>query len=397
MFFAVAISNPFRRVAIGNLLCLARMSSQALMIAFATLLASATVQAHEVRPSIADFEITEGRINLEIRLVAEAMLARIDLSELADTNDAPEADDYTALRDLPPAELEAKFRSAWPELSKGITIEAAGKRLAPALEGLSVPEVGDTAISRDTILSLSAPLPDGDAPVVLGWDSAYGTLVLRQKGPMDTAYTGVLSKGELSAPIPREGRVETTFLQVATDYIVLGFEHILPKGLDHILFVLGLFFFSLHLRPLLIQVTMFTLAHTITLALGALKIVAINPAIVEPLIAASIAFVAIENILSTKMKPWRVGVIFVFGLLHGLGFASMLNELGLSDSYFITSLVSFNLGVELGQLTVISAAFLLLGLPFGKKPWWRKGIQIPASALISLVAIYWVIERTILA
>jgi hypothetical protein len=174
---------------------------------------------------------------------------------------------------------------------------------------------------------------------------------------------------------------------------VIGFEHILPKGLDHILFVLGLFFLSLNWRPLLFQVTAFTLAHTVTLALGMLGILRLSPGIVEPLIAASIVYVGVENILMRGLSPWRPAIVFAFGLLHGLGFASVLGEIGLESGRFVSGLIGFNIGVELGQLSVIAIAFVLLALPFGRKPWWRNRIAIPASAVIAAIGAYWFFER----
>jgi len=354
-------------------------------------------QAHQVRPSIRDFDLGADEVRLDITVMLEARLAGIDLSAVADTDEAENAQDYTDLRALPADALATLLREQWATIAPGIIIRAGEATVPTELIRIEVPEVGDVELPRDSLLSLRAALPADGSEVQMGWAPEYGPLVLRQAGSIETAYTGYLDSGDLTPPLPREGVLEQSMATVVVDYLVLGFEHILPKGLDHILFVLGLFFFSLAFRPLLIQITMFTLAHTVTLAMGALGMVAINPAVVEPLIAASIAFIAIENILTTKMQPWRPFVIFGFGLLHGLGFASMLNDIGLSQSHFITSLISFNVGVEIGQLTVIALAFLLLAVPFGRKPWWRKGIQIPASVLISLVAIWWVIERTVLA
>jgi hypothetical protein len=150
----------------------------------------------------------------------------------------------------------------------------------------------------------------------------------------------------------------------------------------------------MRLRPLLWQVTAFTLAHTVSLALATLKIVAVPAEIVEPLIAASIVYVAVENILWQKLTPWRPLVVFGFGLLHGLGFASVLGEVGLDPARFLTGLIGFNIGVELGQLAVILGAFLVVGFWFGTRPWYRRAIQIPASVAIALTGGYWFVERT---
>jgi hypothetical protein len=191
------------------------------------------------------------------------------------------------------------------------------------------------------------------------------------------------------------GLEQKTRMQVVAQYIGLGFTHILPKGLDHILFVLGLFLLSTRWKPLLIQVTAFTLAHTITLGLSIYGIVSLSPAIVEPLIAASIAYVAIENLVTAELKPWRAFVVFGFGLLHGLGFAGVLHEIGLPRSEFLTALLSFNVGVELGQLAVIVSAWLLVGLWWKTRSWYRARLVQPLSALIAAVGVYWTLERII--
>jgi hypothetical protein len=176
-------------------------------------------------------------------------------------------------------------------------------------------------------------------------------------------------------------------------YIYQGFIHILPQGLDHILFVLALFLLATKTSTLLWQVSAFTLAHTITLALGIFGIFNLPSNIVEPLIALSIAFVAIENIFQQKLTKWRLPIVFVFGLLHGLGFASVLVDLGLPESEYVSSLISFNIGVELGQITVILIA-LLATRWIANKPEYRNYVVIPASMIISGIALFWFYERT---
>jgi hypothetical protein len=176
-------------------------------------------------------------------------------------------------------------------------------------------------------------------------------------------------------------------------YTKLGFTHIIPKGFDHILFVAGLCLLSPKIKPMLWQATAFTVAHSITLALSMKNIFVVPGAVAEPIIALSIVFVAVENMLISQLKPWRVILVFLFGLIHGMGFASSLNEIGLPNGKFFTSVLSFNLGVELGQMTVIAAVFFLLIIPFKNKPWYRKKIVYGLSACIALVAAYWVVER----
>lgn len=176
-------------------------------------------------------------------------------------------------------------------------------------------------------------------------------------------------------------------------YLVLGYKHILPLGFDHILFVLSLFLLSPKLKPVLWQATAFTIAHSVTLGLAMYNVIKIPPYIIEPLIAVSIMYVALENIFSPRLKTSRIGVVFLFGLVHGLGFAGALGSLGLPQNAYLLSLIMFNVGVELGQLTVILLAYFLLARWFGKKPYYRKVVVIPLSAIIASIAAFWTIQR----
>lgn len=178
-------------------------------------------------------------------------------------------------------------------------------------------------------------------------------------------------------------------------YVKIGVGHILPGGLDHILFVLALFFSTTRLRPLIIQISAFTVAHTATLALVASGVLSLPASVVEPLIAATIAFVAIENIVFKDMTRWRPGVVFAFGLIHGMGFAGFFGSLGLPEGQFWSALIGFNVGVEIGQLSVILAAFLLF-LPVRRwlsERGYRHMFAWPASGLIGLTGLYWAVER----
>lgn len=181
-------------------------------------------------------------------------------------------------------------------------------------------------------------------------------------------------------------------IQSLWTYLRVGFVHIIPLGLDHIFFVFGLFLLAPKVRPLLIQVSAFTIAHTLTLALSMYGVLSLSSDMVEPLIALSIAFVAIENIITDKIHRWRPVLIFLFGLLHGLGFAGVLGEIGLPQSEFLFALVFFNIGVEFGQLIVLILAFILIG-SFRKRDWYRSRLTVPASGVIGLVGLYWTIQR----
>jgi hypothetical protein len=176
-------------------------------------------------------------------------------------------------------------------------------------------------------------------------------------------------------------------------YLQLGFEHIVPMGLDHILFVLSLFLLSPTLKPILWQATAFTIAHTVTLGLSMYQIINPPAQIVEPLIALSILYVAVENMVSRQLRTSRLVVVFLFGLVHGMGFAGALGQLGLPQSSYVSSLLLFNLGVELGQILVIVLAWFLLAKWFGNKAYYRKLIVMPLSMIIGIISVYWIIER----
>jgi hypothetical protein len=221
--------------------------------------------------------------------------------------------------------------------------------------------------------------------------------VIRLQGASDDAggdeviYSEFVRAGATSQPIAVEG-TQRSALQVLANYVEAGFLHVLPLGLDHILFVVGLFLLSPRLKPLLWQVSAFTAAHTITLALGATGVVVLPSAPVEFLIAASIAYVAIENLFTARLRPWRPALVFGFGLLHGLGFAGVLAEFGLPEEQFVLALVAFNVGVEIAQLTVIGLCFLAVGWAM-RRPWYRPAIVAPASVAIAAMAVYWMAER----
>lgn len=377
-------------------LAAARGKSIAWWLGWLLLLVPAAVTAHEVQPSVASLSLEDGRARLDLRLNAEALLAGIDLDGVTDTDETAGSDTYDALRMLPPEEITARLRAAWEGLAPGMAVTTEDGRAVPMrIDAIEASEIGDASLARPTRVLLDGALPEGTLAVRFHWGDGQGPLALRHVG-VEGGYAGYLAGGETSPPIPLAGGAAQSGWSVFADYIPVGFAHILPMGLDHILFVLGLFFLTPRMRPLLWQITAFTAAHTVTLALGALGWVAIRPEIIEPLIAASIVFVAVENLLSDHLSRLRPVVVFVFGLLHGLGFASVLGEFGLPEGQFVPALLGFNLGVEFGQVTVVALAWLAVGAWFGRKPWYRARIAMPASVLIGLIGLYWVLERTVL-
>ena len=351
-------------------------------------------RAHEVQPTIADLSVADGQVLLELRVNLEALLAGIDLDTVEDTDNAENAADYDDLRSLPPARIADRapeLLATWNALP---LLSADGAPLTLDSLSVAVPEDVDPELPRASLWQLGAAPPAGTDSLQVTWPEGAGALVLRQQA-VEEPYTGYLSGGETSPEITLAGGDAQSGWEAFASYIPVGFDHILPKGLDHILFVLGLFFLSTRLRPLIWQVTAFTLAHTVTLALGALGWVNVPGAIVEPLIAASITYVAVENIFHSGLNRWRPLVIFGFGLLHGLGFASVLGDFGLPAGQFIPALIGFNIGVELGQLAVIAIAFLLVGWAM-KRDWYRRVIAVPASLVIAAVGAYWFVERVFL-
>lgn len=356
-----------------------------------------TAAAHEVQPAVADVEINGERVTITLRAALEPMIAGVNLSAVEDTDDSPLSGENDALRALSSDELSAAFSTAWPSIAENMTLQSGGADLLITLEGVDVPPVGDVEIRRDSTLTLTADLPAGDDPVIFGFDAELGGVIVRQIAEGE-AYEAFLTNGALTDPMPREGVAQQTLAEVAQRYVVSGFVHVVPDGLDHILFVLGLYFFALAWRPLLWQVTSFTVAHTLTLFLattGAIVVPGEWMWLVETIIAASIVWIGVENIIGDKEKKigWgRIGVVFAFGLVHGLGFASVLSEFGLGD-WLIASLAFFTVGLEIGHLTVIAVAFLLFGLPFGARSFYRSAFVVPGSLAIAMIGAYWVLNR----
>ncbi|MFL6261351.1 MAG: HupE/UreJ family protein [Thermoanaerobaculia bacterium] len=301
---------------------------------------------------------------------------------------------YGPIRGLTP-EVDQRFGKFLRTLTDNGTILFDGAPVQPRVE--IVPPAADDPPERAT-LRLRGPIPAGSRSFNWKEEGALGRLgtyplILLIEGEESSTWQW-LDAGATSPDFSlAKAAVPPTRSQVVRQYLTLGFTHIVPEGPDHILFVLGIFLLSRRLKPILQQVTAFTVAHTLTLALSIYGVVRLSPSIVEPLIALSIVFVAVENILVPELRPSRIALVFCFGLLHGLGFAGVLSEMGLPRSELLTALLSFNLGVEGGQLAVISIAFLLVGLPFRRQAWYRQRVVVPASCLIAAVGLYWSVQR----
>lgn len=364
------------------------------MVSLLLMMMAMSAHAHEIRPAVATAVFTEGRYRIELAANLEALLAQVGPQHAA-SEASPSAARYEMLRALPPRELRRRFDAFHETFSTGVALEFDRQRSQPRIESVDIPEIGDTRVARLSRVVLSGAIPPGARVFQWTYAPAFGASVLRIQAA-DGVTAQWLAEGRQSAPYPlATARQEAGRAEIAVRYLTLGFSHILPLGLDHILFVLGLFLLSPRLRPLLIQISAFTVAHTLTLALSLYEVLALSPRVVEPLIALSIIYVAVENIVTPRLHPWRPFVVFGFGLLHGMGFAGVLKEIGLPRSEFLTGLLGFNLGVELGQLAVIVLAYLLIGRWCKDPQVYRARVARPASAMIALTGVYWTAARVL--
>ena len=366
---------------------------------FFFLFISLSLKSHEIKPSIADFSINESSLTFEIRLNAELILSGIDASDIQNTDNSNLSYKYDDLRKLPDNDLKENIMSNWDNISQNIYIKLDGDVQELNLLSIEIINQRNYEVTRDTIISFHIPLDKKNTSFSFSMSKKFGSIILREQNlnkNVDQLYTNYLNSGDASDLINLNHTVALTKINSFIKYLFLGIEHIIPKGLDHMLFIIGLFLFSNLIRPLLLQVTMFTIAHTITLVIASLSLINVNASIVEPLIALSIVYIGVENIFkkysNTKIRYY---VIFLFGLLHGLGFALVLKDVGLDYSNLLMNLVSFNIGVEIAQIFILFLLYLTIGLFFSKKKYYKLIFQIPLSLFISLIAIYWFVERII--
>jgi hypothetical protein len=348
----------------------------------------------------------DGRFEVRVRFDTLAFA-------LNDTSDRMPDPPMNALLDGPRAELERRMTAARVHFMRHFQLEANGRPVAIA--ALHFPTTDDVLAWKaanheprlPVLLSaeVSGQLPPDTTRIAFSFPEIIGTIVLAVERPGEEAWTGPLEPGATSNELPVA--LSTTagasalpviagskwnWLETLGRFVVLGFEHIVPRGLDHVLFVLGLFLLGTRLSALLWQVTAFTVAHSVSLGLSLYGVVRLPPTVVEPLIAFSIVLVAVDNLRSAGLRWWRLPVVFAFGLVHGMGFAGALLDLGVSRHDFPPMLVGFNLGVELGQLAVIAAAFALVGWLRSRAD-YRRLVVIPGSVAIGCIALIWTIAR----
>jgi hydrogenase/urease accessory protein HupE len=384
-----------RHTALQTLICLFGLLVVAII--------PAPVLADIVKPALVEISVnTNGTYKVEVRASLEAMLTGIN-SRYRNTRDAPNAAAYDELRVLQAEDLQIAFEPFKQRFTESIRLEFDDQPAALTITRMEIPEPGYTKVPRISVLYLEGELDRSASSVSWYYPEAFGDNAVRVR-QIDTTNEKWhwsdwqwLRKDNPSEPFSlTEVFTRQPVSAVIKTYLVAGFEHIVPKGLDHILFILGIFLLSIKLRPLLWQVTMFTVAHTITLGMSTAGIVSLPANIVEPLIALSIAWIGIENIFARSLHNSRLLLVFAFGLLHGMGFASVLQDFGMPDEAFLTALLSFNVGVELGQLAVITLAFLSVGLWFGNRSWYRHVVVVTGSATIAVIGLYWTYDRIVI-
>ena len=349
---------------------------------FAWVLCAAALHAHEIGTSRVSVNF-DPRGNYAIEIITDA----VSLVEKLQPGPPPQPN---------AAQLQTQLNAAAATFRRRVKLKFDEVEASPSITFTTAPGNDPTTVFATIHLNGQTPPNAHTVSWNYGWTFATYPLTIRTPGntagSVEWLEGGQSSKPfDIGEPATLGSRWDTI-----KRYVVLGFTHILPHGLDHMLFVLGLYLLSGRARSVLLQVSAFTVAHSITLGLSMYGILTLPSKVVEPLIAISIAYVAIENIFQSELKSWRVALVFAFGLLHGLGFAGALQELGLPRSEFLIALLSFNVGVEAGQLTVIAVAFLLVGWYCSKQTWYRSRVVVPASLAIACTAVYWTVQRIFL-
>ena len=348
------------------------------------------VRAHEIGTTRVSIVFHDGR-SYDIEIVTDAP----SLVEKLEAMAGPQRPAMQA-PNLSPAALGDRLFALDDIFRRRVTVAFDDSAVHPAITYAVSPAVDATSPVLATI-RLTGQVPRDASHFTWLYSWTFVSYALTVKGnPNDNPATQWLEGGQASAPLSLPPP-PSPFSRVSTAwrYFTLGFTHIAPNGLDHMLFVFAIFLMSGRVRTVLCQITAFTVAHSITLGLSIYGLIAARPTIVEPLIAVWIAYVVVENLLVTELKPWRIVPLFALGLLHGMSFAGTLQDFGLAGSDFLTGLLTFNVGVEAGQLFVIAAAFPLVAWQGGNRPSYHRRIVVPASMVVACAAIYWTVESVL--
>ena len=358
---------------------------RAVFVPCVVLLFAITAGAHEIGKTQVQASLLGRSYHIEVVVDPDALLPSLEAYGQRPIS-----------RELPRDERDRRIAALADVFLERVTVSFDGRPAAAAFEYLPSSAFNDFAQAPSRV-RLRGVVPDGAADFTFTYGLALGTYALNVRigdGPVQTQWVvgGAPSAPvSLTAPLPPPTRAE-----IGWQYFALGFTHILPNGFDHVLFVVGIFLLTSKWRSIVAQVSTFTVAHSITLALTMYGVVSLPAKVVEPMIALSIAYVAIENLLVRELKPWRLALVFSFGLLHGMGFAGVLRDLGLPRPAFLTALVTFNVGVEAGQLSVIAIAFALCAYWQRRdRVAYRRFIVVPASFAIAAIGLFWTVQRAL--
>ena len=361
------------------------------------------LHAHDMLQIKGVMDVKESGWNAIVEIECWALYPE-DGAHLPDENDKRNFAGADWMKQLTPAELEGMKNTAETYLKDCFVLTLNDKVLSYGIDfpdftaagpQWHLTEKGQAAYR----IGMHGSWQAGDTgPLTLLWSDYSGdpmALQLRTFNDRGESTLNVISveakKPVKLARIDENGRIQDSNNSSLLTWIVAGFEHIIPKGLDHICFILGLFLLQPNLRALLWQSTAFTIAHSITLGMVVAGLFTVPASIVEPAIALSIAYIGFENLWVKELKPWRIALVFCLGLLHGMGFASVMKDLDIPQGSIFKPLLGFNLGVECGQLTVLLAAFVVTWA-FLKRPAFRW-IRLTGSLLIGLTGLYWTVER----
>jgi len=364
------------------------------------LIAAKYSTADIVKPAMVEISVfADGNYRVELRASIEAIMTGIN-SKYRNTQDAPSAGEYDALRVLQSAQLREKFIPFERRLEEEIKLYFDKKPTKLQITDVQIPIPGYTKVPRTSLIIFEGKIDKQVKHLSWYYPARFSDNAIRVR-QIDTenekwywsSWQWLRNNQTSKSFSLEEVFTEPALFSVISEYVVAGFDHIIPKGLDHILFILGIFLLSMKLKTLAWQATMFTLAHSITLSLSMFNIVSLPASIVEPLIALSIAYIGIENIFAHKLKTSRLALVFAFGLLHGLGFASVLADFGMPDSAYATALISFNIGVEIGQLIILGCAYFCITYWFKNKQHFHNYITVPGSVIIAVTGLYWTWDR----
>ncbi len=349
------------------------------------LLCASSANAHEIGKTQVLASLQDGAYQVDVVVDPDALLPTLEAYGQRPLS-----------RDVPRDERDRRIAALGSVFMERAGVSFDGQRVTAEFEYLPSSAFNDFAQAPSKV-RLHGAIPRGAANFSFTYGLALGTYALNVRlgdGPVQTQWivgSAPSAPVSLVAPPPPPTRAE-----IGWQYFVLGFTHILPHGFDHVLFVVGIFLLTSQWKSIVAQVSTFTIAHSITLALTMYGVVSLPAKVVEPMIALSIAYVAIENLVVSELKPWRLALVFSFGLLHGMGFAGVLRDLGLPRPAFLTALLTFNLGVEAGQLSVIAIAFVLCAYWQQRdRVQYRRFIVQPASLAIALTGLFWTIQRAL--